>query len=52
MAYIQGNSTPRANLSILDELIAARHELAQVIYLHVHLLAIMYRTVQYDYLHG
>ncbi len=31
MAYIQGNSVPRANLKVLDELIAARHELAQVV---------------------
>lgn len=30
MAYIQGNSVPRANLKVLDELIAARHELAQI----------------------
>ncbi|KAF2311734.1 hypothetical protein GH714_026456 [Hevea brasiliensis] len=30
MAYIQGNSVPRANLKVLDELIAARHELSQI----------------------
>ncbi|GAB2265363.1 Mitochondrial intermediate peptidase [Dionaea muscipula] len=31
MAYIKGNSVPRANLDVLDKLIAARHELAQLI---------------------
>ncbi|KAM1231890.1 hypothetical protein ACFX13_042515 [Malus domestica] len=30
MAYIKGNSVPRANLSVLDKLIVARHELAQI----------------------
>lgn len=30
MAYIKGNSVPHANLGVLDRLIAARHELAQV----------------------
>lgn len=35
MAYIKGNSVPRANLGVLDKLIAARHELAQVSYLHI-----------------
>lgn len=30
MAYARGNSVPRANLAVLDKLIAARHELAQV----------------------
>ncbi|KAF6150907.1 hypothetical protein GIB67_000073 [Kingdonia uniflora] len=30
--YIQGNSIPHANLAALDKLIAARHELAQVIF--------------------
>ncbi|KAJ4956022.1 hypothetical protein NE237_012805 [Protea cynaroides] len=29
-SYIQGNSVPRANLSVLDKLIASRHELAQI----------------------
>nr|DAD33704.1 TPA_asm: hypothetical protein HUJ06_012555 [Nelumbo nucifera] len=29
-SYIQGNSAPRANLSVLDKLIASRHELAQI----------------------
>ncbi|KAF8379289.1 hypothetical protein HHK36_028722 [Tetracentron sinense] len=29
-AYIQGNSVPQANLSVLDKLIAARHEFAQI----------------------
>ena len=31
MAYIQGNSVPHANCAVLDKLIAARHEIAQVI---------------------
>nr|GLL28111.1 probable mitochondrial intermediate peptidase, mitochondrial [Ipomoea trifida] len=31
MAYIQGNSAPRANLEVLDKLIAARHEFAQIL---------------------
>ncbi|XP_021725771.1 probable mitochondrial intermediate peptidase, mitochondrial [Chenopodium quinoa] len=30
LAYIQGNSAPHANLNVLDKLIAARHELAQI----------------------
>ncbi|XP_059666980.1 mitochondrial intermediate peptidase, mitochondrial [Cornus florida] len=30
MAYVQGNSVPRENLGILDKLIAARHEIAQI----------------------
>ncbi|KAI5346908.1 hypothetical protein L3X38_014787 [Prunus dulcis] len=30
MAYIKGNSVPHANLGVLDQLIASRHELAQV----------------------
>ncbi|XP_010672007.2 mitochondrial intermediate peptidase, mitochondrial isoform X2 [Beta vulgaris subsp. vulgaris] len=30
LAYIQGNSVPHANLDVLDKLIAARHELAQI----------------------
>lgn len=30
MAYIEGNSVPVANLGVLDKLIAARHELAQI----------------------
>ncbi|KAJ8771406.1 hypothetical protein K2173_026583 [Erythroxylum novogranatense] len=30
MAYIKGNSVPHANLEVLDKLIAARHELAQI----------------------
>ncbi|KAB1208180.1 putative mitochondrial intermediate peptidase, mitochondrial [Morella rubra] len=30
MVYVQGNSVPHANLGILDKLIAARHELAQI----------------------
>lgn len=34
MAYIKGNSSPRANLDVLDKLIATRHELAQVIHFH------------------
>ncbi|KAF8008679.1 hypothetical protein BT93_K2367 [Corymbia citriodora subsp. variegata] len=29
-AYIEGNSVPLANLGVLDKLIAARHELAQI----------------------
>ncbi|XP_042511651.1 mitochondrial intermediate peptidase, mitochondrial [Macadamia integrifolia] len=29
-SYIQGNSVPRANLGVLDKLIASRHELAQI----------------------
>ncbi|XP_065004479.1 mitochondrial intermediate peptidase, mitochondrial-like isoform X1 [Musa acuminata AAA Group] len=29
-AYIKGNSTPRANLIVLDKLIGGRHELAQI----------------------
>lgn len=34
MAYIQGNSAPRANLGVLNKLIAARHEFAQVNLIH------------------
>ncbi|XP_059451774.1 mitochondrial intermediate peptidase, mitochondrial isoform X2 [Corylus avellana] len=30
MVYVQGNSVPHANLGVLDKLIAARHELAQI----------------------
>ncbi|CAM9000890.1 unnamed protein product [Rhodiola kirilowii] len=30
LAYIQGNSVPRANLVVLDKLIAARHEIAEI----------------------
>ncbi|GAA0149472.1 metalloprotease [Lithospermum erythrorhizon] len=30
MAYIQGNSVPRANLGVLEKLIAARHEFSQI----------------------
>ncbi|KAK9095424.1 hypothetical protein Scep_026893 [Stephania cephalantha] len=30
-SYIQGNSVPLANLAVLDKLIAARHELAQIL---------------------
>lgn len=30
MIYIQSNSVPRANLGVLDNLIAARHEIAQI----------------------
>lgn len=30
MVYVQGNSVPLANHEVLDKLIAARHELAQV----------------------
>ncbi|XP_008234377.1 PREDICTED: probable mitochondrial intermediate peptidase, mitochondrial isoform X1 [Prunus mume] len=30
MAYIKGNSVPHANLGVLDQLIASRHELAQI----------------------
>lgn len=30
MVYIEGNSVPHANHGVLDKLIAARHELAQV----------------------
>lgn len=31
MAYIKGNSVPHANHEVLDKLIAARHELSQVV---------------------
>ncbi|XP_021909614.1 probable mitochondrial intermediate peptidase, mitochondrial isoform X2 [Carica papaya] len=31
MAYVQGNSVPCSNLEVLDKLIVARHELAQII---------------------
>ncbi|KAI3869797.1 hypothetical protein MKW98_030978 [Papaver atlanticum] len=30
-SYIRGNSTPRANLVLLDKLITARHDLAQIL---------------------
>ncbi|GKV33757.1 hypothetical protein SLEP1_g42220 [Rubroshorea leprosula] len=30
MVYVKGNSVPHANFKVLDELIAARHELAQI----------------------
>lgn len=30
MAYVQGNSVPLANLKVLDKLIAARHEFAEI----------------------
>ncbi|KAL0282898.1 UNVERIFIED_CONTAM: Mitochondrial intermediate peptidase, mitochondrial [Sesamum angustifolium] len=30
MAYIRGNSVPRANLVVLDKLLAARHEFAEI----------------------
>ncbi|XP_015580816.1 mitochondrial intermediate peptidase, mitochondrial isoform X2 [Ricinus communis] len=30
IAYIKGNSVPHANIKVLDKLIAARHELAQI----------------------
>jgi intermediate peptidase len=30
MAYVQGNSFPKANLDVLDNLIASRHEIAQI----------------------
>ncbi|KAI3835451.1 hypothetical protein MKX03_034541 [Papaver bracteatum] len=30
-AYIRGNSAPRANLALLDKLITARHDLAQIL---------------------
>lgn len=32
MAYVKGNSSPYANLDVLDKLIATRHSLAQVIH--------------------
>ncbi|XP_063949400.1 mitochondrial intermediate peptidase, mitochondrial isoform X3 [Daucus carota subsp. sativus] len=31
IAYARGNSVPHANLAVLDKLIAARHELAQIV---------------------
>ncbi|KAL9254123.1 Mitochondrial intermediate peptidase, mitochondrial-like protein [Drosera capensis] len=31
LIYVKGNSVPRANLDVLDKLIASRHELAQLI---------------------
>ncbi|KGN57283.1 mitochondrial intermediate peptidase, mitochondrial isoform X3 [Cucumis sativus] len=31
MAYVKGNSSPRANLGVLDKLIATRHSLAQIL---------------------
>lgn len=34
MAYVQGNSVPCSNLEVLDKLIVARHELAQVVILY------------------
>ncbi|XP_057476622.1 mitochondrial intermediate peptidase, mitochondrial isoform X2 [Actinidia eriantha] len=30
MAYVQGNSVPSGNIGVLDKLIAARHEIAQI----------------------
>ncbi|WCJ36511.1 Mitochondrial intermediate peptidase mitochondrial [Euphorbia peplus] len=30
MAYIEGNSSPRANIEVVDKLIAVRHELAEI----------------------
>lgn len=30
MAYVRGNSSPQANLGVLNKLIGARHELAEV----------------------
>ncbi|PWA72478.1 hypothetical protein CTI12_AA268540 [Artemisia annua] len=30
MTYIQGNSVPGANLRVLDKLIAARHQISQI----------------------
>jgi intermediate peptidase len=41
MVYVRGNSVPHANLGVLDKLIAARHELAQVLYLCLQLLEII-----------
>jgi hypothetical protein len=35
MAYVKGNAVPHANHEVLDKLIAARHELSQVVYYHV-----------------
>lgn len=35
LAYVRGNSVPRANLVVLDKLIAARHEFAEVSMPHV-----------------
>lgn len=34
MTYIQNNSVPRANLGVLDKLIAARHEMSQVCFVY------------------
>ncbi|KAL1531507.1 Mitochondrial intermediate peptidase [Salvia divinorum] len=31
LAYIAGNSSPRANLAVLDKLLSARHELSEVL---------------------
>ncbi|XP_022891022.1 mitochondrial intermediate peptidase, mitochondrial isoform X2 [Olea europaea var. sylvestris] len=31
LAYVRGNSVPRANLVVLDKLIAARHEFAEIV---------------------
>lgn len=36
MAYVKGNSSPHANLDVLDKIIATRHELAQVIHFYFH----------------
>lgn len=52
MAYIQGNSAPHANLSVLDKLIVARHELAQVTYLHMHFLVTMYQILLFNSLYA
>lgn len=48
MAYIRGNSSPEANLGVLDKLIFARHELAQVIYFYLQNLLIVYDNNQFD----
>lgn len=34
-SYITGNSAPHANLGVLNKLISARHELAQVLFNHL-----------------
>ena len=40
MVYIQGNSVPSGNIGVLDKLIAARHEIAQVNQVHIRCLTI------------
>lgn len=40
MAYVKGNSSPLANLDVLDKIIATRHKLAQVF--HFHLLSLKF----------